>query len=60
MPGPHQWTTVVSHALLLLITRSGPNCASPAAKDEHSVNLGSEAYLGTLYQSATHMHGVAI
>ena len=60
MPGPHQWTTIVSHALLLLITRSGPNYAPIAANDEHSVNLGSEAYVGNLCQSATHRYGVAI
>ena len=41
-------TTVVSQALLLVITRSGPNPAT--AGDEHDVNMGSEAYTGSLYQ----------
>ena len=43
MPGPDQWTKVVSHALLLIVTRSLPNCAPAIANDEDSVNLGSEA-----------------
>lgn len=52
MPGSHQWTTIVSQALLLIITRNRLECGSTTASDEHSVNMGSEAYVGTLYQSA--------
>ena len=52
MPGSHQWTSIVSQALLLITTRNGPQCGAATASDEHSVNMGSEAYVGSLYQSA--------
>jgi hypothetical protein len=48
----HQWTTIVGQARLLIITRNGPQCRGVTASDEHSLNMGSEAYVGALYQSA--------